>query len=173
MKELTMMSVVAGLLFAWLSMSRAPGLPRTPSDQWIKTTLESEMERDAMFDLDRVRVVVDRGTVKLGGTVRTGDERGEAELLAMATHGTRAIQDDIHVMPNVSRTVELDKEIRSDLLENPTLRIRDLRVRFAQGDVSLHGIVHHRDEKGRAEELVAMVPGVDAIDDKMEVLHRA
>jgi len=173
MKELTLVSAVTGILIAWLSMSNAPGLPRAPSDRWIRTTLESEMERDAVFDLDRVRVTVDRGTVKLGGTVRTGDEKGEAELLAMATHGTKAIQDNIHVMPNVSLTVKLDKEIRSDLLENPTLRIRDLRVRTINGDVLLQGIVHHRDEKGRAEELVAMVPGVDAIHDKMEVLHRA
>ena len=171
MKDLTVVSVVALLLFAWLSMSNAPGLPRAPSDRWIQTTLESEMERDALFDLDHVRVTVDHGTVKLGGTVRTGDERGEAELLAMATHGAQDIQDDIHVTPNVSRSVELDKEIRSDLLENPTLRIRDLRVRMVDGDVSLHGIVHHHDEKGRANELVALVPGVDAINDRMEVLH--
>lgn len=173
MKELTIVSAVAGILFAWLSMSNAQGLPRTPSDRWIRTTLESEMERDALFDLDRVRVTVDRGTVNLSGTVRTGDEKGEAELLAMATHGTKAIQDNIHVMPNVSLTVKMDKEIRSDLLENPTLRIRDLRVQDIKGDVSLQGIVHHRDEKGRADELVAMVPGVDAIHDNMEVLHRA
>ena len=173
MKELTLVSAVAGILVAWLSLSNTPGLPRAPSDRWIRTTLESEMERDAVFDLDRVRVTVDRGTVKLGGTVRTDDERGEAELLAMATHGAKAIQDNIHVMPNVSLTVKLDKEIRSDLLENPTLRIRDLRVHTMKGDVSLQGIVHHRDEKGRAEELVALVPGVDAVHDKMEVLHRA
>ncbi|HUJ78719.1 MAG TPA: BON domain-containing protein [Nitrospiria bacterium] len=173
MKELTVVSAVAVLLLAWLSMSNPPGLPHAPSERWIKTALESEMERDALFDLDHVRVIVDHGTVKLGGTVRTGDEMGEAELLAMATHGTQAIQDNIHVMPTVSRNLKLDQEIRSDLLENPTLRIRDLRVRIVKGDVSLHGIVHHRDEKGRADELVALVPGVDAIHDRMEVLHRA
>jgi osmotically-inducible protein OsmY len=173
MKELTVTCTVAVLLFAWLSMSNAPGLPRATSDRWIKTTLESEMENDAMFDLDHVRVAVDHGTVNLGGTVRTGDERGEAELLAMSTHGTKAIRDNINVMPNVNLNVKMDKEIRSDLIENPTLRIRDLRVRIVKGDVSLHGIVHHRDEKGRADELVALVPGVDAINDKMEVLHRA
>jgi len=156
----------------------SPEVQQNKSDLWIKTAVESLMEKDGHFNLDgysgldRVAVSVHGGTVLLRGTVLIGEEKGTAELLAMQTTGVHAVENDIQVIPMLNQEVALEKESESDLDENPLLEIRELRVRAQDGTVTLKGIAPRGYEERLADHLVKMIPGVDAVRDKIEVLKR-
>lgn len=170
--------VASVLLMVMIPVPASPAMQMEKGDLWIKTALESIMEKDGYFNvdgyssLDRVHVSVHRAIVKLGGAVLTGDEKGEAEVLAMQVPGVHAVENDIHVIPVMNKEVELEKESDSAIDENPLLDIRELRVRAQDGTVTLEGIAPRGYEEQLADQLVKMIFGVDAVHDKIEVLKR-
>jgi len=156
-----------------LSRTSRAGFHPVKNDVWIETALESVMEKDGRFDLDRIETATHHGVVTLSGTVFTGDEKGLAELLAMQIPGVKAVENEIRVVPAMTRDIGLEKKSRSALIENPLLNIRDLEVRASGGVVTLKGIVYRTGEKSLARSLVHQLPGVRRVVDRIEYLQRA
>ncbi len=166
--------IALGVLIFWAFSETTPALSQSEhSDLWVKTALESVMEKDPELDLDRIGVNVDHSTIKLSGTVLTGLEKGEAEKLAMLIPGVKAVENDIRVIPDLNQDIEDDKEAKSDLLENPLLRIRDLKVHTVNGVITLQGIVNRANEKPLASNIAAMDSGVDGVINKIEIVRVA
>jgi osmotically-inducible protein OsmY len=173
MKE-TVFLMALGVFILWAFSQPTTALSQSEhTDLWVKTALESVMEKDPELDLDRIGVNVDHGTIKLNGTVLTGLEKGEAEKLAMLIPGVKAIENNIRVIPDLDQDIEDDKEAKSDLLEDPLLYVRDLKVHTVYGVTTLHGIVNQANEKRLASNIAAMDPGVDRVINKIEIVHAA
>jgi osmotically-inducible protein OsmY len=143
------------------------------SDLWIKTALEFDMEKDGHLNLNRVGVSSHNGVVKLEGTVVTGEEKGLAELIAMQIPGVRGVENDMRVIPPLDQDIAIEKQAEAALIENPLLRIWQLRVHAVNGIVTLWGIVDGSRERHLADRLVSMLPAIDKVVDKMETLPRA
>jgi osmotically-inducible protein OsmY len=65
----------------------------------IKTKIEEALKRSAEIDARRISVVVEGGTVKLYGTVRSYAEKDEAKLAAWSAPGTTKVEDYITIAP--------------------------------------------------------------------------
>jgi len=144
-----------------------------PGDLWIKSAMESVMQKDGRLNLNRLKVRSQNGIVKLGGTAMTDDEKGLAELIAMEIPGVKGIENDIEVLPPVDPDSELQKETRVELIDNPLFHIHDLNVRARNGVVTLRGLVQRNQEKHLARRLVARLPHVHRVVNKIEALERA
>ncbi|HET6464798.1 MAG TPA: BON domain-containing protein [Nitrospiria bacterium] len=165
---------VVSVLFVTLTQSTAShAMQHEKSDLWIKTAVESFMERDGHLNLNRIGVSSHSGIVKLNGTVYTGEEKGLAELIAMQIPGVRGVENDMRVIPPLDQDIAIEKQARAALIENPLLDIEQLRVRAADGVVTLLGIVDRNREKHLADRLVSMLPDVHKVVDRMETLRRA
>jgi osmotically-inducible protein OsmY len=165
---------VVSILFITLSQAPAShAMQREKSDLWIKTALESDMEKDGHLDLNRIGVSSHHGIVKLDGTVLTGEEKGLAELIAMQIPGVRGVENDILVIPPLDPDIAIEKQARAALIENPLLDIRQLRVHVVNRIVTLQGIVLRTRERHIADRLVSMLPDVDNVVDKLEALPKA
>jgi osmotically-inducible protein OsmY len=173
MRKLTLGAAFSVMIVLALSGSAPAALGSNPSDLWIQTALDSVMEQDGHFDLDRIDTSTHHGVITLNGTVLTGDERGLAELLAMQIPGVKAVENEIRVVPDMTPEVVMEKQSRAALIENPLLDIRELEVRASGGIVTLRGIVYRPDEKRLARSLVHQLPGVRGVVDKIEYLQRA
>jgi len=103
----------------------------------------------------------------------TDDEKGLAELIAMEIPGVKGIENDIEVLPPVDPDSELQKETRVELIDNPLFHIHDLNVRARNGVVTLRGLVQRNQEKHLARRLVARLPHVHRVVNKIEALERA
>jgi len=151
----------------------SPETQREKNDLWIRTALESVMEKDGHLNLNRIEVSSRNGIVKLDGTVYTGEEKGLAELIAMQIPGVRGVENDMRVIPPLDQDIATEKQARATLIENPLLDIEQLRVRAADGTVTLLGIVDRNRERHLADRLVSMLPDVRKVVDKMETLRPA
>jgi osmotically-inducible protein OsmY len=65
-----------------------------------KLKLEAALRGGSEFYAQRIRVEVEGSTVKLYGTVRSWEERGEAEWAAWGIRGISKIENDIEVTPS-------------------------------------------------------------------------
>jgi osmotically-inducible protein OsmY len=173
--DFMMLAIFGTAIFVMVSIP-APVFLATQTEQgdlWIKTALESVMEKDNHLSLNRIEVASVNGIVKLGGTVLTDDEKGLAEQIASEIPGVRGIENDIGVLPAVDPNSELEKEAKAVLIENPLLHIGELRVEARNGMVTLEGTVNQTREKHLAKRLVALLPNVHGVVNKIETLGRA
>lgn len=167
--------VIFGTAIFFMVSIPAPVSPATQTEQgdlWIKTALESVMEKDNRLSLNRIEVASLNGIVKLGGTVLTDDEKSLAERIASQIPGVKGIENDMDVLPAVDSNSELEKEAKATLIENPLLHIGELRVQARDGVVTLNGVVQQSKEKRLAKRLVALLPHVYSVVNKIENLHR-
>jgi len=172
MKELAVfiMLAIGGIVLFDMASIAAPA---DPGDLWIKSALESVIEKDNRLSLNHIDVASLNGTVKLNGMVLTEDEKGLAERMASQIPGVKGIENDINVLPAVDPNSELEKEAKATLIENPLLHIGELQVRARDGVVTLNGVVQQSKEKRLARRLVALLPNVHGVVNRIETLRQA
>jgi len=160
--------VIAGGVFPAFSLASP-----TPGDLWIVTALGSVMERDGRLTRGQVRASCHEGVIALHGTVPTEEDRGAVEQLALLIPGVRGIENDLSVAAAVDGNDTLAQEIRSALLENPSIQIKALNVRAQEGVVTLTGVVQERRQRRIADRLVLMTPHVRQVLDHLTLLRAA
>lgn len=161
--------VIAGGVFP-ASSSASPAL----GDLWIVTALESLIERDGRLAPGQVRASCHEGVIALHGTVPTEEDRGVAEQLALLIPGLQGIENHLSVAAAVDGNDTLAQEIRSALMENPSIQIKALNVRAQEGVVTLTGVVQERRQRRIADRLVLMTtPHVRQVVDHLTLLRAA
>jgi osmotically-inducible protein OsmY len=142
-------------------------------DFWISTAMQSVMERDGRLDPGHVKASCRDGVVTLRGAVPTDDEKGLAEQLAMLVPGVRAIVNALDVTPPSDGNGRLAQEIRSALIESPSIHIAALNVRARRGVVTLTGVVREQQDRRLVDRLVMMSPHVRQVVDRLTILPTA
>lgn len=173
MKRRLIPSCLAAAFTLAVSVFPVSGIAATPQtgDGWILTALAFVMERDGRLSPGRVNASCHNGVVALQGTVLTEEDRGVAEQLTMLIPGVRGIKNNLSVAPTFDGNDRVAREIRSILVENPSIQIRALNVRARDGVVTLTGAVEDRRQRRLADRLVMMAPHVRRVVDRLTVLR--
>lgn len=133
------------------------------SDQEIRQDVQEQLDCDPQIGARDIAVAVRGGVVTLVGFVRSFGERMRAEADAKSVAGVIGVADDIEVrLPLFGRKSdpEIARQVVTDIqLEMPTLRTR-IRVRVADGRVTLEGEVDSHYQRARAEEVAQWTKGI-------------
>jgi osmotically-inducible protein OsmY len=133
------------------------------TDKEIRQQVEEALDWDPQIGMRDIAVAVREGVVTLAGFVLTWSERAQAEADAKRVTGVLGIANDIEVrLPLVGR--KPDPQIARDViaaLQNEMAALCEhIRVRVADGRVTLEGEVEGHYERARVEEIVRRIKGV-------------
>jgi osmotically-inducible protein OsmY len=146
------------------------------ADSDIRREVEQKLDTDPKIGARDIAVSVRRGVVMLAGFVGSRKERAWAEADAMQVAGFVGLANDIEVrLPLLGRRT--DPEIARGIIGYisiaiPTLNGR-VRVRVADGEVTLEGEAESHHERMRAESVASRVKGIRSISNDIRVMPRA
>ncbi len=133
-----------------------------------------ELEWDPEVDAAHVGVQVDRGVVTLTGTVNTYTEYKAAERAAFRVAGVRAVANEIFVkLPGDIIADEAIATRIADAFESNVLIPKGVRIRVAQGGVTLEGTVEWQYQRNVAEKTARAICGVNWVSNLIEIVQPA
>jgi osmotically-inducible protein OsmY len=141
-------------------------------DNDIRRDVLQELDSDPKIASRDIAVSVRDGVVTLAGFVRGFGEKSQAEADARRVEGVVGLANDIEVRLPLLRG-KPDPEIAREVIarihsEMPNLR-EQIRVRVADGRVTLEGEVESHDQRAIVEDLVRTVKGIRRISNDIVV----
>ncbi len=138
------------------------------SDEELASEVRQALAIDVLIPHDGVEVAVDGGRVRLAGEVPSGRERRAVGQLVEILIGVRGIDNLITVRP-AAEPQRLGARVEDALRHDPVLRGDRIQVE-AWGDiVTVRGHVRSLAEQEEAEQTAALVSGVRAVRDALEI----
>jgi osmotically-inducible protein OsmY len=141
-------------------------------DNEIRHDVEEELDWDPELNARDIAVSVRNGVVTLAGFVHGFLERMHAEQAAKRVSGVVGIANDIEVrLPVVGRKPdpEIARQVVAAILSEMPDVAEKIRVRVADGRVTLEGQVEWLYQRVRAEEVAQTVKGIRSISNDIEV----
>lgn len=141
------------------------------TNEEIKRDVVDQLYWDDRVDAAEIAVEVDDGTVSLRGSVPTLIARHFASADALQVSGVAALENQLDVRYPAGSTTPSDMQICSNVENvldwNPAVDAETIRVKVENGIVTLEGTVDALWKKFHAEEVVAQLSGVTAIDNQL------
>lgn len=168
-----------GLLVGWILLVVMGAMPvraestgiekQSRPDHWIRWRVDALLQNNDRLDYRDVAVACKNGEVTLTGSVITQYERSHASLVAEDVPGVKDVRNEILVDEAVNANFALEKKIRSQILQDPVLRVTALDADAQEGTVELHGIVSNSEQKYRVTEIIQGIPGVKRVVNNIDV----
>jgi osmotically-inducible protein OsmY len=141
-------------------------------DDIIKANVERTIKDNSIIlEPDKIAVTVDEGVVFLDGTVSYYREKLMATTIASMQDGVKGVENRINVLP--SREAKSDENIKSvleEIVENHFPLVKgDVRIKVANGDVTLDGEVLSLWEKNHLKEEFLKIAGVKSVVENLIV----
>ncbi len=141
------------------------------TDSLIIEGVETEMMFHSNIPADNISVESAQGIVTLSGDVKNLLIRDEAEEIAGAIKGVRAIINQINVdVPDIPDG-QLKDEVVQMLRQNTVTDKYEILVEVDDGEVQLSGTVDSWQEEMQAVNVTKSVRGVRAVDDKINFAY--
>jgi osmotically-inducible protein OsmY len=138
------------------------------TDQELGDAVQHALQWDVSVPSEKIKATISEGTVTLEGEVAGDYERAAAERAVSYLRGVRAVANRITACVT-SRPRDFETRIREALSRDPELRGDRIRVTARGGRVVLRGRVRCLAEREQAEHDVHAVPGVEAVQDDIDV----
>ena len=138
-------------------------------DADVRREVLRALRLDSLLPLT-VDVQVSDGVVTLAGTVGSQRERTEAVYLAGCVPGVIGVLDDLACRPQPGSADAVSEAVAAALACTAVAEVAELTVDAAGwGTVVLSGAVQSRTDHGLAIATALSVPGVEAVDDCIQV----
>jgi osmotically-inducible protein OsmY len=116
------------------------------------------------------------GRVLLTGTSQSPQQKAQAEQIASAQPGVRAVYNEIVVGPpesawEMTQDAMISTRVRSDLVFDADVRSGNYTIETERGSVYLIGSARSQPELDRATQLARYVPGVQRVVSYVEVRY--
>lgn len=164
-----LVTIVVAAMLGCSDTSKAPDIGGD-----IRHALDQAGLNDVSVSQDR-----DKGVVKLGGKVRSEDDKGRAESIARSIAGTEVVSNEIGVRPNGDDTAKkVDSDLDSGIDKNLDAMLvqhrlkNDVRYDVNDGVVTLKGTVASQDRRSSVQRLAEQVPNVKQVVNELEVKHQ-
>jgi len=117
---------------------------------------------------DKIQVTVSKGWVTLRGEVEWQFQRQDAESVVRRLTGVKGVTDLITVKPHATPS-EIKKKIEDALIRSAEVDAGRIKVEVQGSKAILRGTVRSWIEREEAERAAWLAPGIEAIDNRIEV----
>src|SRR5437764_1410282 len=143
-------------------------------DFTVKTEIARAFLKTNPLIQEGVTTTVYEGRVLLTGRVARPEMKAEANRVASATPGVRALYDEIEVAPaegvwDDARDTWITTRVRSELVLDPDIRSGNYTIDTENGSVYLIGSARSQYELDRATRIARYVPGVQRVVSYVEI----
>lgn len=141
-------------------------------DHEIRQEVQEEIDWDPQLGGCDIAIAVREGVVTLAGFVHNFGDRAQAEADAKRVQGVVGIANDIEVrLPLIGRKPdpEIAREIAARLSSELPASACQVRLRVADGRVTLEGDVQWPYERQRAEDVARQTTGVRSVRNVLSV----
>lgn len=142
-------------------------------DMRLENEVRAEIKRNTFLEPLGIQVSADKGVVTLTGSVDSELTRQSAESMARLIVGVEDVNNQLTLMGPESSTRSdeaLVREIKEQIAADNTLEDPErFHVRARFGQVFISGTAESEEEHESVIMAAQRVPGVEAIDDRMEV----
>lgn len=159
---------VGGVKAIALELEVIPVGTHQRSDTEIAAAIEHALGWSTSVPQGRVRVVVERGWVTLGGELDWNFQRRAAERLIRPLKGVIGITDDIRLKA-MAVPLNLSNRIEEALTRQATREAKRIEIDVDGSVVTLRGHVHSWAERNAAEGVTWSAPGVSRVNNQLVV----
>lgn len=138
------------------------------TDEELALAVAQALEWDALVPQEKIIADVKNGVVALTGNVEYNYEKVTAERAIRNLEGVKAIVNRIQVKPTVSPQ-EVKEKIEEEFLRNALLDASRIEIEVQGSLVRLKGAVRSWIEKEESENIAWSIPGVSAVENRLEV----
>lgn len=143
---------------------------RAATDRETASAIRDAFRSDPRVPGTSIGLRVEYGVVSLLGSVSTLQQKVAAGEDARNARGTAAVVNRLEVHPGVALTPQgLQQQVLARLRAHPSVSADSIRVTVKDNKVVLQGGVTSRFEREAAERATGTVPGVVAIENRLEV----
>ncbi len=139
------------------------------TDLDIAKAVRWELEWNVMVPHERIRSTVSDGWVTLEGEVSLWRERLDAETAIRYLPGVRGVTNHIIVTDQGVDPADLRQAIEQALERRAQREAKRLNISVKGGRVSIRGIVRTWSEKQAVLGTISHAPGVNSVDDQLEI----
>jgi len=141
------------------------------ADSWMRWKIDALLQNDPYLDYRGVTVnIKHNGVAVLSGYVLTDYEKAHAAEVAGDVPGVTEVQNEITVVQyTAGHDGNVAQLVRSQLIQDPTMKAEALDVEAEKNGVILHGIVKTAGQKDRIGQFASEVRGVKHVDNDIDV----
>ena len=142
------------------------------TDHQLRLDVAAELSWDPKVGSEAIAVSANGGTITLRGTVGSLREKHEAKKAAERVYGVLTVDDELQVRILDDEQRE-DTELRGDVLQAlvlDSLIPTTVDARVTSGLVTLTGTASWQYQRDEAKFIVANVPGVFGIEDRIKLI---
>jgi osmotically-inducible protein OsmY len=176
-----MLSVLVGLVVvigvsgggsvAAEAASPSAAVSHIKADQWMRWKIDARLQNDPYLDYRGVKAIIKQnGVVVLTGYVFTDYEKDHAAQVASAVPGINDVKNEIKVVQfTAGHDGAVAQQVRSQIIQDPTMNVTALEVVAEKNGVILHGIVPTAELKARIGQFASEVQGVKHVVNDIDV----
>ena len=146
------------------------------NDMDIKEDVMDALDFEPSIDANSIGIAVDKGIVTLTGHVPTYTQRLTTERVVTRVKGVRGIAQEIEVRPTGTHLTADDEIARraADLLMwNTSVPKDSVKVKVAEGYVTLMGTVEWNYQRNAAQLAVSGMSGVKSVSNQIGIRQKA
>ncbi|HET8722080.1 MAG TPA: BON domain-containing protein [Nitrospira sp.] len=138
------------------------------SDPDIAAAAIQELKWDALVPMEKIKVTVSKGWVRLEGEVEWQYQKVDAERVVRRLTGVKGVTNLIVVKPRVTPS-DLKRKIEEALVRSAKTDAEHISVEVEGSKAILRGTVRSWAEKEEAERAAWMAPGITDIENRITI----
>jgi|YelNatPaOPRAMG01_1025707.scaffolds.fasta_scaffold150816_2 osmotically-inducible protein OsmY len=148
-------------------------MAKSEDDRRLEMEVRAELKRNTFLRPWSIQVYADNGVITLVGSVDSELTRQTAEDMARLVVGVTGVNNELTLMAPESsarRDEDLVREVKEQIAADDTIEDPErFHVRASFGQVFISGVAESEEEHESVLQAAQRVPGVEAIEDRIEV----
>ena len=140
------------------------------TDKEIAKAAADALEWNASIPHDKIKIEVKQGTIYLSGELEWSYQKNAAKNIVQNLKGVRYVVNNIVLKQKIEPS-EIKNKITRAFERMAELDAKNIQVEADGHRVRLTGKVHSLKEKDEARKAAYLAPGVDLVDNELEVAY--